>query len=95
MTATLETTEFDATALDALGYAIEARGIDADPVALLRLAHTARDLGVTDILVGLMVDEDQPAAPRIRAFARVSTIVSSALHDDVTIHASRELLYAC
>ena len=65
------TTHTNHAAIETLGYAIEARGIDADPVALLLLAHSARDLGINEILVSVMVDEDQPAVVRVRAFARL------------------------
>lgn len=83
-------------ALADLGFAIEARGINADPVALLLLAHTARDLGVSDFLVSLMVNEDEPANARVRAFARVSSAVSLALVTDAdTAPTKRELLHAC
>lgn len=68
-------------AIESLGYAIEARGIDADPASLLLLAHAARDLDVNEVLVDVMVDDDQPAAARVRAFARVSTSVSLSLAD--------------
>ena len=88
MIATITTTDLTATSADAaiasiddLGYAIAARGIHAEPATLLQLADTARDLGVDDVLVGLMVDDDEPAAARVRAFARVSTRVASVLRD--------------
>ncbi|MDQ5974610.1 MAG: hypothetical protein QG661_1819 [Actinomycetota bacterium] len=89
------TTTTTTSAIESLGYAIEARGIDADPVTLLLLAHTARDLGVSDLLVNVMTDEDQPANARVRAFARVSSAVSMTLSDEVVASAQRELLPAC
>lgn len=93
-TTTAETTSMHALA--DLGFAIEDRGINADPVALLLLAHTARDLGVNDFLVGLMVHEDEPANARVRAFARVSSAVSLALATDTSVAPrKRELLPAC
>ncbi len=67
--------------IDDLGYAIAARGIHAEPATLLQLADTARDLGVDDLLVDVMVDGDEPPAARVRAFARVSTRVASVLRD--------------
>jgi len=82
--------------IDNLGFAIEACGIDADPVALLLLAHTARDLDVNELLVNVMVDEAAPRNARIRAFARVSSAVAIALGDGSTAAgAERELLHAC
>jgi hypothetical protein len=83
MITTISTTvSTDAIAsIDDLGYAIAARGIHAEPATLLQLADTARDLGVDDLLVDLMVDDDEPAAARVRAFARVSTRVASVLRD--------------
>ncbi|MDP1879277.1 MAG: hypothetical protein Q8M17_17145 [Actinomycetota bacterium] len=80
-------------AIKALGHAIEDHGIEADPVSLLLLAHAARDLGVNDVLVGVMVDEDEPSVARIRAFGRVSTLVSTQLQSSVT--SLRELQPAC
>ena len=79
----METTTHTTTArIKALGYQMEARGIDADPVDLLLLAHTARDLNVSEILVGLMIDEDEPEVARMRAFGRVSMQVAMRLHDE-------------
>ena len=36
------------------------------------LAHTARDLGVNELLVSIMVDEREPEVARLRAYARVT-----------------------
>ena len=63
--------------LAALDYGIEAAGISADPVSLLLLAHEARDLGISELLVSLMIDEAQPEVARIRAYARVSVQVAN------------------
>ncbi len=81
--------------IETLGFAIEACGIDADPVTLLLLAHAARDLGISDLLVNVMVDEDAPKNARVRAFARVSSLVSLALSDRAVAAGERELLHAC
>lgn len=81
--------------IENLGFVIEACGIDADPVTLLLLAHTARDLGVDELLVHVMIDEDAPKNARIRAFARVSSAVSIALSDRIVPAGKRELLHAC
>ena len=81
--------------IETLGFAIEACGIDADPVTLLLLAHTARDLDVNELLVNVMVDETAATNVRIRAFARVSSAVSTALSDRSVAAGKRELLHAC
>jgi hypothetical protein len=83
------------TTLETLGYSIEARGITADPNGLHLLAHTARDLGVNEVLVDVMVDEEQPPVARVRAFARVSSSVATALEDGMSPSIERELAYAC
>lgn len=83
------------TTLETLGYSIEARGISADPVSLSLLAHAARDLGVNDVLVDVMVDEQEPAVARVRAFARVSTTVDAALRAGFEPSEQRELAFAC
>ena len=48
-------------------------GIDADRIELLMLAHQAQDLGVSRVLIDVMIDEDAPAAARLRAYGRVSS----------------------
>ena len=63
--------------LAVLDYVIEADGIAADPVGLLLLAHEARDLGISELMVDVMVDEAQPEVARIRAYARVSVQVAT------------------
>jgi hypothetical protein len=83
------------TTLETLGYSIEARGISADPTSLNLLARAAREYGVNDVLVDVMVDEQQPAVARVRAFARVSTCVDAALRDGFEPADQRELAYAC
>lgn len=80
--------------IKSLDFQLEADGIAADPVNLLLLAHTARDLGVNELLVSLMVDEDEPEVARIRAYARVAVQVASALRNGATIE-HRELQPAC
>ena len=76
MTATTTTTMATITSLD---YGIEAQGIEADSVNLLLLAHTARDFGIDELLVSLMIDETEPEVARIRAYSRVAPQVSSRL----------------
>ncbi len=92
----MDTTAHTTTArIKDLGFQMEARGIDADPVDLLLLAHTARELGVSEILVTLMIDEDEPEIARLRAFARVCIQVSMRQHESVPPTSSpRELQHA-
>ena len=91
MITTSRTTTDRITSLD---FRVEAQGIDADPVNLLLLAHTARDLGIDDVLVSLMIDESEPAVARVRAYARVAVQVSAALRSGRMIDV-RELQPAC
>ncbi|MCX6432453.1 MAG: hypothetical protein NTX29_06570 [Actinobacteria bacterium] len=81
--------------LAALDYGIEAAGISADPVSLLLLAHEARDLGISELLVSLMIDEAQPEVARIRAYARVSVQVANRRSTRSFATAERELEPAC
>ncbi len=81
--------------IEYLGNEIAEHGISADPTSLHLLAHAARDLGVNEVLVDVMVDDREPANARVRAFARVSTSVSFALRDGYVLGAERELAPAC
>jgi hypothetical protein len=81
--------------IKSLDFMLEADGIAADPVNLLLLAHTARDLGVNELLVSLMVDEDEPEVARIRAYARVAVQVAGLLRDQAATVTERELQPAC
>ena len=93
MTTDIRTTAARITSLDHL---LEADGISADPVSLLLLAHAARDLGVNELLVSIMVDESEPEVARLRAYARVAVQVSSRLRADAAVTvAERELQPAC
>lgn len=85
----------DAARLTALDFRLEAEGIGADPVNLLLLAHTARDLGVEELMVSVMVDEDAPEVVRVRAYARVAVAVASALRASARATAQRTLQPAC
>jgi hypothetical protein len=78
--------------LSALDEQVAAHGMAADPAALGVLAHAARDLGVTDVLVSVMVDEDEPEAARVRAYSKVSSAVSGQVSGPVVL---RELQPAC
>ena len=82
--------------ITSLGHLLEADGIAADPVSLLLLAHTARDLGVDELLVSIMVDEREPEVARLRAYARVAVQVSALLRaGDRVVAVERELQPAC
>ena len=78
--------------LSVLDEDVAARGMKADPTAVLLLAHAARDLGVNDTLVSLMVDEGEPEVARIRAYAKVASAVSSRVHVPIE---ERVLQHAC
>jgi hypothetical protein len=77
--------------IKSLDFVLEANGITGDPVNLLLLAHTARDLGVNELLVSLMVDEDEPEVARIRAYARVAVQVAARLREQAATVDAREL----
>jgi hypothetical protein len=82
--------------ITSLDYVLEADGMNADPVSLLLLAHTARDLGVNELLVSIMVDEREPEVARLRAYARVAVQVSALLGErDHVVAVERELQPAC
>jgi hypothetical protein len=80
------------SSLETLSYAIESNGIAADPITLNLLADDARDLGVKEVLIDIMVDDRQPPVARVRAYARVSTSVA-ALRYGPTSH--YQLALAC
>lgn len=80
--------------IKSLDFQVEKGGIAADPVSLLLLAHTARDLGINELLVSLMINEDEPEVARIRAYARVAVQVAAALREGAVVE-HRELQPAC
>jgi hypothetical protein len=77
-----------------LAQVIDAKGIHADPVELLLVAHAARDLGVDEFLVGLMVDEGEPEVARMRAFGHVASRVRRRLDAELVNPTERVLLAA-
>lgn len=81
--------------IQTLDFAMEANGIAADPVGLLLLAHTARDLDVNELLVSVMIDERAPEVVRIRAYSRVSVQVAARLQESPAAPMHRELQHAC
>ncbi len=60
-----------------LGEVITRHGVAAVTVDLLLLAHDARDAGVEEVLVDVMVDEDAPDMVRERAFGLVACRLSA------------------
>jgi hypothetical protein len=81
--------------IEILGNEIAENGIPADPTSLRLLATAARDLGVNEVLVDVMINDYEPENARVRAFARVSTSVSLALRDGFVPSDARELAPAC
>ena len=81
--------------IKSLDFVLEADGITGDPVNLLLLAHTAQDLGVNELLVSIMVDEDQPEVARVRAYSRVAVQVASRISELPAGTTYRELQPAC
>lgn len=65
--------------LASLAESIEKGGMAADPMGVLLVAHTARDLGVSPVLVSVLADEHEPAVARERAFGRVSVQIDARL----------------
>jgi hypothetical protein len=55
-----------------LGEVITRQGVAAASVELLLLAHDARDAGIEQVLVDIMIDEDAPDMVRERAFGLVA-----------------------
>ena len=89
------TTMTTTDSIEYLGNEIAENGIPVDPTSLRLLATAARDLGVNEVLVDVMVDDREPENARVRAFARVSTSVSLALRDGFVPRADRTLAPAC
>lgn len=65
--------------VESLAQELSVRGMSADPVNVLLLAHTARDLGVHEVPISVMVDEEAPEVARLRAYAVVASAVTSRL----------------
>ena len=62
---------------DVLISRLAAEGVATDAMAISRLADTARDRGVSPVLIDVMVDDGAPIAPRMRAYGRVSARVAA------------------
>ena len=60
------------------------RGIDADNRGLLLLARTARALGGSEDVIGLLLDPTEPAIARERAFAILARRVANADYPTTT-----------
>jgi hypothetical protein len=80
-----------------LALSIEAEGFGDDSLELLVMAHAARDLGVNETLVQVMIDEVEPEIARERAFAMVARLMASLsdLDSVVVDRTERTLAVAC
>jgi hypothetical protein len=78
--------------LASVAESIERGGVDSDPVSVLLVAHAARDLDVSPVLVSVLADETAPAVARERAFGRVSAAMESRLD---AIHSTAMLPSTC
>ena len=52
--------------IHSLALSIEAEGFGDDSLDLLVMAHAARDLGISEILVQVMIDDLEPEVARLR-----------------------------
>ena len=78
--------------LTSVAASIEQGGMDSDPVSVLLVAHAARDLDVSPVLVSVLADEREPAVARERAFGRVSAVMEARLD---AIHSTAMLPSTC
>ncbi len=62
-----------------MGEVIARGGITAAGMDVLLLAHDARDHGVDEVVIDVLVDESAPAVVRERAFGRVASALVSAM----------------
>lgn len=60
-----------------MGEVIARDGIGAVGMDLLLLAHDARDAGVPQVVIEVMVDEEAPVVVRERAFCRVAAALAA------------------
>jgi hypothetical protein len=69
---------FDPTprSLDSLAWRIAEHGIDTQLDDVRALASTARWAGVPEAMVAVMVDPQEPAVARLRAFGAVAAAVA-------------------
>ena len=63
--------------IHSLALSIDADGFGDDSLDLLVMAHAARDLGISEILVQVMIDDLEPKVARERAFAMVARLMAS------------------
>ena len=73
-----------------MGEVIVTDGITAAGVDVLLLAHDARDHGVDDIVISVLVDENAPSVVRERAFARVAAGLVAAAARSADVSDGRE-----
>ena len=83
--------------IHALALSIDAEGFGDDSLGLLVMAHAARDLGISEILVQVMIDDLEPEVARERAFAMVARLMASVsdLDSVVVDRTERTLAVAC
>ena len=82
--------------IHSLALSISSEGFDDDSLDLLVMAHSARDLGINEILVQVMIDDLEPEVARERAFAMVARLMAAFDLDSVIVdRATRELAVAC
>ncbi len=68
-----------------MGEVIARDGIAAAGIDVLLLAHDARDHGVDEIVIDVLVDEAAPGVVRERAFGRVASALISTLDRRATL----------
>lgn len=68
-----------------MGEAIARDGVAATGVDVLLLAHDARDHGVDEVAIDVLVDESAPSVVRERAFGRVASALMSTLDRRSTV----------
>ncbi len=83
--------------IHSLALSIDAEGFGDDSLDLLVMAHAARDLGISEILVQVMIDDLEPEVARERAFAMVARLMASVsdLDSVVVDRTERTLAVAC
>jgi hypothetical protein len=74
-----------------MGEVIARHGITGAGMDVLLLAHDARDLGVDDVVIDVLIDEAAPAVVRERAFARVASALICTLEGERYVSATPAL----
>ena len=83
--------------IHSLALSISSEGFGDDSLDLLVMAHAARDLGINEVLVQVMIDDLEPEVARERAFAMVARLMAGAsdLDSVVVDRTERVLANAC